>query len=96
MHERLLITPIPLYIQGGPRSEETCLWGFANSTCTDQPAHLRSLISAFVVHFLESTICKLATGKISFFLLVSVTEETGLKLNFSEAPKTGFLKLRPR
>ena len=32
----------------GPRLEKTCLRGFANNTGADQPAHLRSLISAFV------------------------------------------------
>ena len=49
----------------GPRLEKTCLRGFANNTGTDQPAHPRSLISAFVICFLESTICTLATGEIS-------------------------------
>ena len=51
----------------GPRREKTCLRGFANNTGADQPAHPRSLISAFVVRFLENFICKLATGEISFF-----------------------------
>ena len=51
----------------GPRREKTCLRAFANITGADQPAHPRSLISAFVVLFLESIICKFATGKISFF-----------------------------
>ena len=49
----------------GPLGEKTCLQGFANNTGTDQPAHLPSLISTFVIRFLESTICKLATGEIS-------------------------------
>ena len=49
-----------------PRREKTCLWGFANNTGADQPAHPRSLISAFVIRFLESIICRLATGEISF------------------------------
>ena len=40
-------------------------------------------------------ICKLATGEISIFYLVSVAEETGLKLALSETPKTGFLATRP-
>ena len=35
----------------GPRREKTCLRGVANNTCADQPAHPRSLISAFVVSF---------------------------------------------
>ena len=41
--------------------------GFVNNTGADQPAHPRSLISAFVVHLFESIICKLATGEISIF-----------------------------
>ena len=52
----------------GPRRKKTCLRGFnANNTGTDQPAHPRSMISAFVIRFEESIICKLATGKISIF-----------------------------
>ena len=50
-----------------PRREKTCLREFANNTGADQPAHPRSLISAFVIRFLESIICKLATGEISIF-----------------------------
>ena len=30
----------------GPRREKACLWGLANNTGADQPAHPRSLISA--------------------------------------------------
>ena len=41
----------------GPRREKTCLRGFANNTGADQPAHPRSLISAFVIRCLESIIC---------------------------------------
>ena len=41
--------------------------GVANNTGADQPAHLRSLISAFVIRFLESIICKLAAGEVSIF-----------------------------
>ena len=56
IHFRILF--ILLY---GPRPEKTCLLGVANNTGADQP------ISAFVIHFLESIIYKLATGKISNF-----------------------------
>ena len=49
----------------GPRHEKPCLWRFGNNTSTDQPAHLRSLISAFVIHLLETSIFKLALSKIS-------------------------------
>ena len=79
----------------GRQCEKTCLRGFANNTGTDQPVHPRSLISAFVIRLLESIICKLATDKISIFKLVSVAEETGLKLALSDTPKTGFLPTRP-
>ena len=51
----------------GRQREKTCLWEFANNTGANQPAHQRSQISAFVILFLESIICKLATGEISIF-----------------------------
>ena len=57
--------------------------------------HRRRLISAFVIRILKSIICKLATGKISIFWLVSAAEETGSKLALSETPKTGFAASRP-
>ena len=79
----------------GPQREKTCLQGFANNTGADQPAHPRSLISACPIRFLESTIFNPASGKISIFWLVSVAEETGLKLALSETPKTGFLAMWP-
>ena len=40
--------------------------GFANNTGADQPAHPRSLMSVFVIRFLESIICKLASGEFQF------------------------------
>ena len=64
----------------GPRRKKTCLQGFANNTGADQPAHLRRLISAFFIGLSRSIISRLATSKILIFLLVSVAEETGLKL----------------
>ena len=53
------------YLLYGPRREKTCLRGSANNTGADQPAHPRSLISAFVVLVLKSTICKIVTREIS-------------------------------
>ena len=52
---------------------------------------MRSLISAFVICFLESVISKLATRELSIFWLVSVAEETGLNRTMLETPTTGFL-----
>ena len=59
----------------------------------DQTAHPRSLISAFIICLLEGIISKLATSKVS--ILVSVAEEIGLNLTFSENPKTCFVATRP-
>ena len=56
-----------LLFSNGPRREKTCLRRFANNKGADQPAHPRSLISAFVIHCLESTISKLTTSEISTF-----------------------------
>ena len=33
----------------GPDARKPVFWGFANNTGADQPAHFRSLISAFVI-----------------------------------------------
>ena len=41
--------------------------GFANNKEADQPVHLRSMISAFVIPLLESIISRLATSEISIF-----------------------------
>ena len=61
-----------------------------------QPVHPHKLISAFVIHFLESIISKLdATSEISIFKLVSVAVETGWVSLLSETPKTVFLASRP-
>ena len=59
-----LATPLGLY---GPGHQKTCLQGFANNTGADQPAHPRNLISAFVIHLLESIISRLTTSEISIF-----------------------------
>ena len=72
--------------QYGPCREKTCLRGFANNIGADQPAHPRSLISAFVNHFLECIISRLSTSKFSYFLLVSVAEQAGLNLTLSDTP----------
>ena len=45
--------------------QETLSSGFANNKGVDQPAHPHSLISAFVILFLESITSKVATGDIS-------------------------------
>ena len=51
----------------GPGHMKMCLMSYANKKDADQPAHLRSLISTFVVHCLDSMICILALVKVSRF-----------------------------
>ena len=46
----------------GPQREKTSLQLFANNKGADQLVYLRSLISDFVIHLLESTISKLASA----------------------------------
>ena len=41
--------------------------GVANNKGTDQPVHQHTLISAFVIHLLETIISGLATSEISIF-----------------------------
>ena len=71
------------------------LQGFQNNNGTDQPAHPPSLISAFVIHFLEIITSRLAMSDNSNFRLVSVAVQAGLNLTFLEPPKTGIVSTRP-
>ena len=57
----------------------------------DQPAHPRSLISTFVVRFLDRILAVLAISEISRLELASVAEQAGLCLTLSKIPKTSFL-----
>ena len=66
---------------------------YAN-TGADEPAHPRSLISAFVVRCLENIIPLVSIFEISRVKLVSVVEQAGLSFNWSQTPKTGFLMTR--
>ena len=53
------------YLSNGPRREKTCLRRFANIKGADQPAHPRSLISAFVIGLSESSIAELSRDEFS-------------------------------
>ena len=48
-----------------PSHEKTCLMPYANNKGADQPAHPRSLISAFVVSCLDSIISLDSIAEIS-------------------------------
>ena len=73
-----------------PLHEKTCFMPYVNNKGADQSAHARSLISAFVVHCLDSTIPILAKSKISRLQLASEAEQASLSPTWSHNPKTGF------
>ena len=63
---------------------------YANNKGADQPAHPRSLISAFVVRCLASVMSLASVTKISSLLLASVAEQASLSLTWSETPEDTF------
>ena len=56
---------------------------YANNNGTDQPAHPRSLISAFVVRCLDSVMSLISVTKISNLMLASVAEQEHPEDTFS-------------
>ena len=75
-------------------SWENLFLPYANNKDADQPAHPRSLLSAFVVRCLDSIIPLFSISEISSLYLASVAEQAGLSLPRSQTPKTGFLMTR--
>ena len=67
------------------------VFAYANNKDVDQPVHRRSLISTLVVRCLDRIICILAKSKFSYLKLVSVAEQAGLSLTWSQTLKIGFL-----
>ena len=63
---------------------------YANKEGADQPAHPRSLISAFIVRCLDSIIPLVSISEISSLCLASVAAQAGLSLPCSQTPNTGF------
>ena len=63
---------------------------YANNKGADQPAHPRSLISAFVVRCLDSVMYRVSVTKISSLMLASVAEQARLSLTWSETPDDAF------
>ena len=78
----------------GATSRENLFMSYANNIGADQPAHSRSLISAFVVRCLDSIIPLVSISEISSVYLASVAEQAGLSLPWSQTPKTGFFVTR--
>ena len=72
----------------------TLFMPYSNNKGADQPAYLHSLISAFVVRFLDSKIPLVSISEIASLNLASVAVQAGLSLPWSQTPKTGFLVTR--
>ena len=67
-----------------------CLMSYANNKGADQPAHPRSLISAFVVRCLDSVMSLVSVTKILSPMLASVAEQASLSLTWSQTPEDTF------
>ena len=63
---------------------------YANNKGADQPAHPRSLISAFVVRCLDNVMSLICVSKSSSLILGSVAEQASLSLIWSETPEDTF------
>ena len=62
------------------------IWGL-RTTKVQTSLRSHSLLSTFVILLMESIIYKLATSEIAIFRVVSVAEQAGLGMPWSETPK---------
>ena len=74
-----------------PGHKKRCFMPYANSKGAHQPAHPRSLISAFVIRCLDSVMSLVSVTKLSSLMLASVAEQANLSLTWSETPEDSFL-----
>ena len=72
------------------RAMRKCVLCHANNKGADQPAHSRSLISAFVVRCLDSVMFLVSVIKISSIMLAFVAEQASMSLIWSETPEDTF------
>ena len=70
-----------------PHSRDILTLLHANNKVADQPAHPRSLVSTFVIRFLESIITQLNSCNVLLLQLVSVAGRTGLSLTWLQNPR---------
>ena len=71
-------------------SRENLFLPHANNKGADQPAHLHSLINAFVVRCLDSIIPLVSIHKISSLYLPCVAAQACLSLTWSQTPEGRF------
>ena len=67
---------------------------YAKNKGADQPAHPRSLISAFVVRYLDCIVPLVSISNISSLCLASAAAQAGLSLPWSQTLKTDFVMTR--
>ena len=67
-----------------------CLMSYANNKGADQPAHPRSLISAFIVRCLDSVMSLVSVTKISSPMIAFVAEQASLSLTWSQTSEDRF------
>ena len=67
-----------------------CLMSYANNKGADQPAHPRSLISAFVVRCLDSVMSLVFVTKLSSLMLASIAEQASLSVTWSQTSEDRF------
>ena len=70
-----------------------CVMSYANNKGADQPAHPRSLISAFVVHCEDRIISLDSIAEIARLLLASVAAQACLCLAWSKTPEDTFCRV---
>ena len=70
-----------------------CLMSYVNNKGADQPAHPRSLISAFAVRCLDSIISLDSIAEMSRLELASVAVQAGLCLAWSKTPEDTFCRV---
>ena len=70
--------------------DKTCLMSYAINKGADQPAHPRSLISAFVFRCLDRVMSLVCVTNISSLILASAAEQASLSLAWSETPEDTF------
>ena len=76
-------------------SWENLFMPYTNNKGADQTAHPQSLISAFVVRFLDCLIHILAKSKtLKALASLCIAEQAGLSLTLSQTPETGFIVTR--
>ena len=76
-----------------PGHEKMCFMSYENNKGADQPAHQHTLISTFVVHYLDSIMSLDSTAEISRLELAFVAVQASLCLAWSETPKDTFVML---